>query len=82
MDRALQLAEDTLEQVTRIAVEQLRRGAESNSHVEAAERDARSTLRQLVLAQREWNTRPTVRIGFDEDADVITELPRSRSQEG
>jgi len=54
MERALGLAEETLEQIARIAVEQIRKGVESNNHVEAAERDLRSALRQLVLAQREW----------------------------
>jgi hypothetical protein len=54
MERALGLAEEALEQIARIAVEQIRRGVESSNHVEAAERDLRSALRQLVLAQREW----------------------------
>ena len=69
MERALQLAEETLEQVTRIAVEQIRKGVESSNHVEAAERDLRSALRQLVLAQREWNSKaiPRVRLGERED---------------
>jgi hypothetical protein len=54
MERALGLAEEALEQIARIAVEQIRRGVESSNHVEAAERDLRSALRQLVLAKREW----------------------------
>jgi hypothetical protein len=54
MERALGLAEEALEQIARIAVEQIRRGVESSNHVEAAERDLRSALRQLVLAEREW----------------------------
>jgi len=63
MERALGLAEETLEQIARIAVEQIRRGAESSNHVEAAERDLRSALRQLVLAQREWHAVPQLRGG-------------------
>jgi len=62
MERALQLAEEALEQVTRIAVEQIRDGIESSNHVEAAERDMRSALRQLVLAQREWRSKPAPRV--------------------
>jgi outer membrane protein TolC len=58
MERALGLAEEALEQIARIAVEQIRRGIESSNHVEAAERDLRSALRQLVLAQREWRAAP------------------------
>jgi len=54
LEQALGLAEETLEQIARVAVEQIRRGAETSNHVEAAERDLRSALRQLVLAQREW----------------------------
>jgi hypothetical protein len=67
MERALQLAEDTLEQITRVVVEQIRKGVESSNHIEAAEREMRSTLRQLVLAQREWYTKsaPRVRLGED-----------------
>ena len=60
MERALGLAEEALEQIARIAVEQIRRGIESSNHVEAAERDLRSALRQLVLAQREWHAPPAV----------------------
>jgi hypothetical protein len=66
IERALQLAEDTLEQITRIAVEQIRRGAESSSHIEAAERDMRGALRQLVLAEREWRVKAATRQEFAE----------------
>jgi hypothetical protein len=58
LERALQLTEDSLEHITRIAVEQIRKGAETSSHIEAAERDVRNALRQLVLAQRESATKP------------------------
>ena len=65
MERALGLAEEALEQIARIAVEQIRRGVETSNHVEAAERDLRSALRQLVLAQREWQagSRATAPLG-------------------
>jgi hypothetical protein len=58
MERALGLAEEALEQIAHIAVEQIRNGVESSNHVEAAERDLRSALRQLVLAKREWRAPP------------------------
>lgn len=79
MERALQLAEDALEQITRIAVEQIRKGVESSNHIEAAERDMRSALRQLVLAQREWHHKaaPRVRIGEHADAGANSSPPRS-----
>ena len=51
--RALELTEEALGQVSRIAIEEIRDGVESSNHVVAAERDMRSALRQLVLAERE-----------------------------
>ncbi|MGO9823515.1 MAG: hypothetical protein ACLPTJ_23035 [Solirubrobacteraceae bacterium] len=69
MERALQFAEDALEQITRIAVEEIRRGVESSNHIEAAERDMRSALRQLVLAQREWRAKSPSR---DRPGDLST----------
>ena len=47
MERAIQLAEQTLEETTRIVIAQIRKAVETSSHVEAAERDIRSTLRQI-----------------------------------
>jgi hypothetical protein len=44
MQRALQFAEETLEHRTRIALEEIRRGVESSSQIEAAEREMRSLL--------------------------------------
>jgi hypothetical protein len=73
MERALGLAEETLEQIARIAVEQIRRGVESNNHVEAAERDLRSALRQLVLAQREWRPPAAPPAPLDEPTARVTE---------
>lgn len=69
IERALQLAEDTLEQITRIAVEQIRWGAESSIHIEAAERDMRGALRQLVLAEREWRAKAATRQEFREPTE-------------
>jgi hypothetical protein len=79
MERALGLAEETLEHIARIAVEQIRRGVESSNHVEAAERDLRSALRQLVLAQREWRA-PGPPGRADEPAERITQMPMNSSQ--
>ncbi len=78
MERALELAEDTLEQISRIAVEQIRKGVES-SHIAAAEREMRSTLRQLVLAQREWHTKSASGIRIGEDFDVTASLTTNSS---
>lgn len=71
MERALQLAEEALEQVTRIAVEQIREGVESSNHIEAAEREMRSALRQLVLAQRERRAKSLPRAAPGGHLDVI-----------
>jgi hypothetical protein len=79
MERALGLAEETLEHIARIAVEQIRRGVESSNHVEAAERDLRSALRQLVLAQREWRA-PGLPGRLDEPGESVTEITTNSSQ--
>lgn len=80
MERALQLAEDTLEQITRITVEQIRRGADTSNHIDAAERDMRSALRQLVMAQREWQAKSSGRIEPVKPPRVIPEFtPNSAS---
>jgi len=47
------MTEQALGEVSHVAMEQIRRGADVSSHVEAAERDLRGALRQLVLAERE-----------------------------
>lgn len=72
MERALGLAEETLEQIARIAVEQIRKGVESSNHVEAAERDLRSALRQLVLAKREWRPAPAPAGQLEQPAAGVT----------
>ncbi len=52
-DKAIEMTENALSEVGQVAREQIRRGAEVSSHIEAAERDLRGALRQLVLAERE-----------------------------
>ncbi len=52
-EKAIEMTETALSQVNQVAMEQIRRGAEISSHVEAAERDLRNAMRQLVLAERE-----------------------------
>jgi predicted TPR repeat methyltransferase len=74
MERALGLAEEALEQIARIAVEQIRRGVDSSNHVEAAERDLRSALRQLVLAQREWRAMSRASTPLGEPADAVARV--------
>jgi hypothetical protein len=56
--RAVELAEEALAQVSRIAIEEIRNGLESSHHISSAEREMRSALRQLVLAERELRSRP------------------------
>ncbi len=53
MESAIELTERALTQVAHIAIEQIHEGLETSNHIEAAERDMRSALRQLVLADRE-----------------------------
>jgi hypothetical protein len=79
MERALGLAEEALGQIARIAVEQIRKGIESSNHVEAAERDLRSALRQLVLAQREWRTPPGPPAPVDEPFESISGVTTNSS---
>jgi hypothetical protein len=60
--QAIELTEEALTKVTQIAIEEIRDGIEASNHVDAAERDMRTALRQLVLAERElrerWGLRP------------------------
>jgi hypothetical protein len=62
-ERALELGEAALGEVARIAIEQIHGGLEAGNHVDAAARDMRSALRQLVLAERELGTRSGQRAG-------------------
>lgn len=75
--RALDLTEEALGQVARIAIEEIHTGLESSNHVQAAERDMRSALRQLVLAERELRSRPALR-GRPEGTDVVSGVVRQR----
>ena len=56
--RAIELSDEALAQVARVTVEGIRFRLPASSHIEAAERDMRSALRQLVLAERELRSRP------------------------
>jgi hypothetical protein len=55
--KAIETTEHALSEVDRLAMEQIRSGAEISSHVETAERALRDTLRQLVLAERQASRR-------------------------
>ena len=70
LTRALELTEEALGKITRIAIEQIREGVETSNHVEAAERDMRTALRQLVLAERELLARSTLRATVDQHTRV------------
>ena len=80
LEQALGLAEETLEQIARVAVEQIRRGAETSNHVEAAERDLRSALRQLVLAQREWRAASVASASAGEPVEGSVQVTANSSQ--
>jgi hypothetical protein len=56
--RALELTEEALSEVARIAIEEIHSGLEASNHVQAAERDMRSALRQLVMAERDLRSKP------------------------
>lgn len=70
MERALELTDEALNQVSRIAIEEIRDGLEASSHVEAAERHMRDGLRQLVLAEREVRARRPLKPSLEPKADV------------
>jgi len=57
-EKAIEITENALSAVSHLAMEQIRLGAETSSHVESAERDLRGALRQLVLAERESAQHP------------------------
>lgn len=81
MARALELTEQALGQVARIAIEEIHTGLESSNHVQAAERDMRSALRQLVLAEREIRSRPAARSAGAERADRVSGVVRHHGAE-
>lgn len=70
MERALELTDEALNQVSRIAIEEIRDGLEASSHVEAAERHMRDGLRQLVLAEREVRARRPLKASLEPKPDV------------
>ena len=72
--RAIELTEEALGQVARIAVEGMHHGLEASAHVEAAERDMRSGLRQLIRAERELRSRPGLAPGRDARPEGIAEV--------
>ena len=74
MARAVELAEQALGEVARIAIEQIHGGVETGTHVEAAERDMRSALRQLVLAERELQSRAAARRAREERPEGVQTL--------
>lgn len=51
--KAIEMTENALAEVNRLAMEQIRLGADTSQHVESAERELRDALRQLVFAERE-----------------------------
>src|SRR5208282_297551 len=75
--RAIDATEDALGLIARITVEAIHCGLESSSHVEAAERDMRSALRQLVLTEREVRSRRALQdaIEAQRSAPVADLLP-------
>jgi hypothetical protein len=72
--QAIELSDEALAQVARITIEAIRSGLEVSSHVEAAEREMRSALRQLVLAERELRTGPGLGGHFEEAPDGMAEV--------
>ena len=86
---ALEQTQEALSQVQRIAVEEIRIGLQASDHVEAAEREMRGALRQLVLAERELRARSLLRTSLDrriivtgedrDDEEVATGLENRRA---
>jgi hypothetical protein len=52
IDLALQSTEAALVQLTKVVMDNIRCGGEASPHVEAAERDLRSALKQLAQIKR------------------------------
>ncbi len=72
--KAIELTEEALAQVAQVAVEGIHCGLDTSSHVEAAERDMRDALRQLVLAEREVRSRQGMLTGADQLSDGKAEV--------
>ncbi len=81
MARALELTEEALGQIARIAVEEIHSGLETSNHVEAAERDMRSALRQLVLAERELRAKSPPVIGREARGEGMADIPRAKNSD-
>jgi hypothetical protein len=79
---ALECTEDALAQVARIAIEEIHSSLETSSHVQAAERDMRSALRQLVLAERELRSRAGVRPRLDEPSEGVARVVPGPGSDG
>jgi hypothetical protein len=80
--QALRLTEEALSEVALIAVAEIRSGLEGSSHVEAAEREMRGALRQLVLAERELQTRRDPSGDLVRRVEVSANGSASRAREG
>jgi hypothetical protein len=76
--RALELTQEALSQVSRMAIEEIRDGVEASNHVAAAERDMRSALRQLALAEREMRYTGTREPGLTGEAATPDGRPPAR----
>jgi hypothetical protein len=74
MARAVELTEEALAQVARIAIEEIHSGLEMGMHVEAAERDMRGALRQLILAERELRAKAGARARIEERPEGVAKL--------
>ena len=72
--RAIELSDEALAQVARVTVEGIRFGLPASSHIEAAERDMRRALRQLVLAERELRSRSGVGSRVEKRPERIGEV--------
>jgi hypothetical protein len=68
----MELTEEALPQIMKVAIEQIREGLETTRHIEAAEQDIRSDPRYLVLAEREAATSSTLPTTFSHTRDRPT----------
>jgi hypothetical protein len=80
--RALELTEEALSEVARIAIEEIHSGLEASNHVQAAERDMRSALRQLVMAARDERSRSGGPAGRDLRPEGPGEVARGPAPDG
>jgi hypothetical protein len=80
--RALELTEEALSEVARIAIEEIHSGLESSNHVQAAERDMRSALRQLVMAERDLRSKSGGLAGRDIRSEGPGEIAPGPASDG